>query len=135
MKTDLGASLTQVAERAGRRGLVAVASDLLDLSDEALDPLSFLVGRGHDVLVFQVLDPDELELPFRSPARFEGLEGEGSIDADPEALRSHYRDEIGRFIEGCRTRCLAVGASYRLARTDEPIEQVLASVLRTRGAG
>ena len=86
-ETSLHASLTQVAERAGRRGLIALASDLLDFDERALEPLSWLVGHGHEVIVFQVMDPDELELPFDDPARFEGFEGEAALDADPEALR------------------------------------------------
>ncbi len=128
-KTDLHAALTEVAERAGRRGLVAVASDLLDFDDRALEPLSYLVGHGHDVVVFQVLDPDEIELPFEDPARFLGMEGEPSLDADPDALREAYTREMGAFLASCRARCMAAGARHVLARTDEPVERTLATVL------
>lgn len=133
--TGLHDALTEVAERARRRGLVAIASDLLDFDDAALAPLSHLVGRGHDVVVFQVLDPDELELPFEDPARFEGLEGEPSLDADPETLREAYRAEVDRFVDACRRKCTAVGARWVLARTDEPPERTLASVLTRGGRG
>lgn len=129
VETGLHDALTEVAERTRRRGLVAIASDLLDFDDDALAPISFLVGRGHDVVVFHVLDPDELELPFEDPARFEGLEGEGSIDADPEALREAYRTQIEAFVDACRQRCTGVGARWVLARTDEPAERTLANVL------
>ncbi|MCB9591750.1 MAG: DUF58 domain-containing protein [Sandaracinaceae bacterium] len=133
--TGLHAALSEVAERARRRGLIAIASDLLDFDEAALSPLSHLVGRGHDVVVFQVLDPDELELPFEDPARFEGFEGEPSLDADPEALREAYRAEIDRFVEACRHRCTSVGARWVLARTDEPAERTLAAVLTRGGRG
>ncbi len=129
MSTGLHAALTAVAERAGRRGLVAVASDLLDFDERALEPLTYLVGHGHDVIVFHVLDPDEIELPFDEPARFVGMEGEPSLDADPDALREAYRREMGAFMTSCRQRCVAVGARYVLARTDEPVERTLAAVL------
>ncbi len=129
--TQLANALTEIAERAGRRGLVAIASDLLDFDERALEPLSFLTGRSHDVVVFHVLDPDELELPFSDPARFVGLEGEPSIDADPDALRESYLKEIDAFLASCRARCGAVGARYVLARTDEPVETTLAAVLTT----
>ncbi|MCA9607651.1 MAG: VWA domain-containing protein [Myxococcales bacterium] len=132
--TNLHDALTEVAERARRRGLVAIASDLLDFDEAALAPLSHLIGRGHDVVVFQVLDPDEIELPFDDAARFEGLEGEASLDADPATLREAYRAEVDHFIDACRRRCSAVGARWVLARTDEPAERTLASVL-TRGRG
>ncbi len=134
--TDLHLALTEVAERAGRRGLVAIASDLLDLDERALEPLSYLVGHGHDVVVFHVLDPDEIELPFDDPARFVGLEGEPDVDADPDALRDAYRREVDAFLTSCRARCTAAGARYVLARTDEPVERTLAAVLtsaRNRG--
>ena len=127
--TRLRDALTEVAERAGRRGLVAVASDLLDFDERALEPLSYLVARGHDVVVFHVLDPDEIELPFEDPAHFEGLEGEEALDADPQSLRAAYREEIEAFLDRCRQRCVAVGARYVLGRTDQPVEQILASVL------
>jgi uncharacterized protein (DUF58 family) len=128
-KTDLRAALTEIAERAGRRGLVAIASDLLDWDERALEPLSFLVGHGHDVVVFHVLDPDEIELPFDAPARFDGLEGESSVDADPAQLRDAYRREVEAFLSTCRSRAISAGARYVLSRTDEPVENALASVL------
>ena len=136
--TSLRAALTQVAERAGRRGLIAVASDLLAFDERALEPLSWLVGHGHEVIVFHVMDPDELELPFEDPARFEGFEGEGALDADPEALREAYLREVGAFLAGCRAKCVSLGARYVLARSDEPVETTLASVLtsaRRKGFG
>lgn len=129
--TDLRKSLSQVAERAGRRGVVALASDLLDLDERALEPLGQLVGRGHDVVVLHVLDPDELDLPFREAVRVEGLEEEGRVDIEPDAIRNSYQKEIAAFCDRCRTACLDVGARYRLARTDEPIERTLASILRS----
>ena len=130
--TNLHDALSEVAERASRRGLIALASDLLDFDDSALEPLSYLVGRGHDVVVFHVLDPDEIELPFDEPARFEGMEGEPPVEADPRTLRESYRAEIDRFIELRRQRCTSLGARWILARTDEPAEHTLAAVL-TRG--
>jgi uncharacterized protein (DUF58 family) len=127
--TDLAAALTAVAEQAGRRGVVAVASDLLDLSERALDPLGQLVTRGHDVLVLQVLTPEELELRAEGPVRFLGTEGEPALEADVEAVRDGYLREVSAFVESCRLRCVAAGARYALARTDEPAEGTLAALL------
>ncbi len=131
--TDLAGALGSVAERAGRRGFVAVASDLLDLREGALAPLAQLVARGHDVVVFHVLHPDELSLPFDEPTRFEGLEGEATLETDPAALRGAYTLEIRQFLEECRARCTAAGARYVLARTDVPPERTLAELLTARG--
>jgi uncharacterized protein (DUF58 family) len=131
-KTDLYAALSACAERAGRRGLVVVASDLLDLSSNALEPLSLLRAAGHDVLVFHVLHPHELELPFDDRMRFVDPEGDGMLDTDPSAIRDAYKEQIGKLLVECRRRCMAAGARYALARTDTPIQQTIAEVLSGR---
>jgi len=134
--TDLGSALRDVAERAGRRGVVTIASDLLDLREGALDPIAHLVTRGHDVIVLHVLTPEEIELPFDGPARYVGLEGEADMDVDTDAVRTGYRREMARFLDDARRRCTAAGARYALARTDESPEHTLAAILssgRRRG--
>ena len=127
--TDLELSLRQLAEHAGRRGVVVVASDLLDLSPTALVPLRHLVTRGNDVIIFHVLTPDELELSQDYPCRFVGLEGEPHVEVDPRSVRAAYQEEVDRFIAACRDRCLTVGARYTLCRTDVSVERLLASML------
>jgi uncharacterized protein (DUF58 family) len=131
-KTDLYAALSLCAERAGRRGLVVVASDLLDLRPNALEPLSLLRAAGHDVLVFHVLHPDELELPFDERMRFVDPEGDGILDTDPSAIRQAYKEQITNLLVDCRRRCMAAGARYALARTDTPVQQTIAEVLGGR---
>jgi len=131
-KTDLYAALSACAERAGRRGLVVVASDLLDLTPNALEPLSLLRAAGHDVLVFHVMHPHELELPFDDRMRFVDPEGDGMLDTDPSAIREAYKEQIGKLLVDCRRRCMAAGARYALARTDTPVQQTIAEVLAGR---
>lgn len=128
-RTALGPSLGQLAERAGRRGLVVLASDLVDFDDHALDPLGVLVARGHDVVVLQILTPEELELPDRGAGRYVGLEGEPPIDSDADAIRDAYRDEVARFLEDRRRACVGLGARWVLARTDRAPEDTLAAAL------
>jgi uncharacterized protein (DUF58 family) len=130
--TSLRASLAAGAERAGRRGLVVIASDLLDLQPGALDPLTMLRAAGHDVLVFHVLHPHELELPFDDRMRFVDPEGDGALDTDPSAIRDAYKEQIASFLVDCRRRCTAAGARYALARTDTPVQQTVAELLAGR---
>jgi uncharacterized protein (DUF58 family) len=127
--TDLRAALSECAERAGRRGLIVLASDLLDLRPTALEPLSLLRAAGHDVLVFHVLHPHEIDLPFDDRMRFIDPEGDGMLDTDPSAIRQAYREQINTFMVDCRRRCMAAGARYALARTDKPIQQTVAEML------
>jgi uncharacterized protein (DUF58 family) len=129
--TGLAAALTEAHTRSGRRGLVVLASDLLDLEGEPLALVAQLVARGHDVWVLQVLTKEELELPGEGAARYLGLEGEPPIEAEPTLVRDAYRREIDAFLARCRTATTGSGARYRLVRTDEPIEAVLAELCST----
>ena len=129
-RTDLYQGLGQIGERIGKRGLVAIASDLLDPSPDALRPLSLFKVMGHDVIVFHVMHRDELDLPFREVTRFEDPEGAERVDVDPAAIRDGYRSRIEAFLDDCRRRCISAGCRYTLAPTDAPIQQVLASTLR-----
>lgn len=135
-RADLDAALGRIADGVRRRGLVVVASDLLT-PPGASDPLSGLerlVARGHEVWVFQVLHPEELELPYDEPARFLGLEGEAALEADPRTLRDGYLAELRALLRAREDRVVGAGARHRLVRTDEPVEHALASMLGRAGA-
>ncbi|HEX2678976.1 MAG TPA: DUF58 domain-containing protein, partial [Polyangiales bacterium] len=93
----LGAALQNVGERIGRRGLVALASDLLDLDDSALRPLSQFSALGHEVIVFHTLHPDELEFPWKHSVRFEDAESPEVLETDADAVRRGYQAELQRF--------------------------------------
>jgi len=128
-EAKLASCLTALSERVGRRGLVILASDLLDNDPEALTPLSRLSALGHDVMVLHVMHPHELDFPFRHGLRFEDAESTDSLEADADAVRTAYLMELQAFLNHCKQRCISAGARYALARTDSPVEEVLASVL------
>jgi uncharacterized protein (DUF58 family) len=133
-RTDLNAALAACGERVGRRGLVVIASDLLDFQPNALEPLTRLRALGHDVIVFQVLHADELDFPYRELARFRDPESGEMLDTDPEAVRQAYLDQMMEFVVGCRQRCTAAGARYVLARTDAPVQEAVADALRIKAS-
>jgi uncharacterized protein (DUF58 family) len=130
--TALHASLDKLNEHAGRMGLVVIASDLLDLSEDALEPVARIQARGHQTVVLHVMDPAEIELPYEQPMRFEGVEGEPFVEVDPKGIRRSYREAIDAFLETSQRRVVAGGARYMLARTDTPPEHVLLQLLRDR---
>ncbi len=129
-KTGLHEALDKLIEHAGRRSLVVVASDLLDLRADALSPVARLQARGHQTMILHILDPAEIELPYEQPLHFEGLEGEAALEVDPQGVRRRYREEIDAFIESCQRQVVATGARYQLARTDVPPEHTLIQLLR-----
>lgn len=135
-RSDLKSALAEAGERVGRRGLVVIASDLLDLNPSALEPLTRLRSLGHDVIVFQVLHPHELDFPFHERMRFVDPETQEMADSDTEAVRREYLDEIHAFVASCRQRCTSAGARYVLARSDVPAQEVVAEALslKTRRA-
>ncbi len=127
--TGLLRALDEVTERSSRHGAVLLASDLLDLDDDALSGLSQLTTRGHRLTVLHVLHRDELSLPFEEPMRFMGTEGEASLETDPRALRKAYLSEMDAFLQRCRAACTNAGARYVLAPTDRPLHETLREAL------
>src|SRR5262249_47724205 len=77
-----------------KRSLVVLISDLLDDPEPAIKGLKHLRFRGTDVVVFQVLDPNELTFPFTGPSRFKDVETAAEGTAAPPAIRSAYLREL-----------------------------------------
>jgi uncharacterized protein (DUF58 family) len=124
--------LHQLADSLGKRGLVVLISDLLDDPDAVIRGLKHFQFRGIDVIVFHVLDRDEIEFPFEGPTRFEDLETSEEVVARPELVRGHYLEAMGRLIERYRRDLGAAGIDYRLLKTTDPLELALLSYLSTR---
>ncbi|MES1157623.1 MAG: DUF58 domain-containing protein, partial [Haliangium ochraceum] len=127
-------ALSRVGELAERRSLVLVFSDLLDAPAELAGQLRQLRSRGHDVALFHVLDPDEIELPFDELSHFEGMEPDDTrrLLADPRDLRVAFRKQSQAFRDGWRETCTEARVEYRPATTDVPPSAVLREFLFAR---
>ncbi|PWT81476.1 MAG: DUF58 domain-containing protein [Blastocatellia bacterium] len=132
-KTDVSKPLHQLADSLSKRGLVVLVSDLLDDPDAVIRGVKHFHFRGSDVIVFHVLDPDEIDFPFQRPTRFEDLETDELVMAVPGLVRDHYHREIGRLIGRYKQDFGAAGIDYQLLRTTDPLELALMSYLSTRG--
>jgi uncharacterized protein (DUF58 family) len=132
-ETDLSKPLHQMAESLSKRGIVVLISDLLDDPDLVIRGLRHVRFRGSDVIVFHVLDPDEIDFPFERATRFEDLESEEEMMAVPGLVREHYQREISRLINRYQQELGAAGIDYQLLRTTDPLELALLSYLTTRG--
>src|SRR5439155_4219273 len=93
--TNVSKPLHQLASTLTKRGIVVLISDLLDDPADIIRGLKHFQFRGIDVIVFHVLDHDEIEFPFDRATRFEDLETSEEIMAVPGAVRGHYLREIG----------------------------------------
>jgi uncharacterized protein (DUF58 family) len=131
-KTRTGPILHALADRFARRGLVLLLSDLFDNVEAALTGLKHLRHSRHDVVVMHVLDPAELDFPFRHTTQFHGLEGFPDVVTDPASLRKAYRAEFDRFLQAVRAGCRQQQIDYVLMRTDQPLDIALAGYLASR---
>lgn len=131
-KTDAYEILRTAAETYPRRGLMILISDLLVEREGLFRGLRLLRGRGHDVLVFHVLDDDELDFDFRGPTRFEGLESSLHLSCNPRALREGYLAALQAYLEDVRRGCARNNSDYSLLRTSLPMDAALASYLSHR---
>lgn len=131
-KTGTYAVFREVAETFPRRGLMVLVSDLLADSDGTMRGLKLLRQRGHDVLVFHILDDDELEFPFSGPTRFDGLESLDYLNCNPRALREGYLEALQRFLEQVRRDCARNAIDYVLIRTSQPLDAALSAFLSRR---
>jgi uncharacterized protein (DUF58 family) len=131
-KTDLYPIVRHVAESYPRRGMVVLISDLLVDRQGLFRGLKLLRSRGHDLLVFHVMDDDELDFPFSGPTRFEGLELPDQLACNPRALRQGYLQALGAFLEEVRRGCTAHQADYALVRTSQPMDAALVTYLNNR---
>ncbi len=120
-KTELGGLLLSLADQFRRRNLLVIVSDLFTDLDALYDGLNRLRFSGHEVLVMQVLDRDELELPFDGPTVFRDIEGDEELFAEPWAFRRSYQNAMKEFLEGVRRDCGARGYDHVRFLTDEPL--------------
>ena len=131
-KTELGGLLRSLPDRLRRRGLLVIVSDLLTDLEALYDGLNRLRFLGHEVLVMQVLDRDELELPFDGPTIFHDIEGEEQLFAEPWGFRKAYRHAMEDFLAGVSKECGARGYDHVRFFTDEPLGPALSRFLHAR---
>ena len=133
-KTDPFKILRRVAEAMPARGLVVLLSDLLCDREPLFKGLEMLRHRRHDVVVFHILDDDELLFPFAGMTRFEGLEEQPHLLCDPRALRDGYLEALEEYLTEVRRGCTKMGIDYTLIRTSDYLDAVLSRFLFQRMA-
>ena len=131
-KTDMYQILREVAETYRRRGMMVLISDLLTDRAGLFRGLKLLRSRGHDVMVFHLLDDDEMDFPFTGPTRFDGLELPEMLRCNPRALREGYLAALGAYLEEVRRGYTNHGVDYALLRTSQPLDAALAAYLSNR---
>jgi uncharacterized protein (DUF58 family) len=131
-KTDVGVIFHEIAERLRHRSLVVIISDLFDDADRLVHGLNHMAHRGHDVVVFQTLDPAELTFPYDKMTRFEGLEIDEKLLANPKALRDAYLAELTSFQHRIKSACMGGRMDFVVLDTSRPLAIPLSSYLAAR---
>ncbi len=117
-----------------KRGFLVIFSDLLEDPDKVIHTLRALHAQKHEVLIFQILDPAEKDLPFEGPVLFEDLESKGRLKTDPEALRRAYQKLVEEKINAFTQVFRSSGMDYLCLTTDTPFDKGLGAFLSWRGA-
>ncbi len=131
--TDLGEVLHRVAERVQRRGLVLLFSDLMDDPAKIIAGLKHFRHRGHEVVVFQILDPREIALDFHGEVEFESLEQPGQkVRLEPAHMREGYQERFNIWRDELRRECRRQLVDLVEITTDTPFEKGLGAYLQKR---
>lgn len=128
----LGGPLLKITEMLGRKGILVVISDFYEEPDAVLSAIAPLRARGHDVIVFHVLDPYELDFPFEEASGFEDLETGEQIPVIPGKLKGEYMDLMKTHLDTLQQRFTENQIDYTLLNTGEPLDMALFQYLLAR---
>ena len=130
--TGIADALHEIAGSVRRRALIIVISDLLGDEDAIEVALAHLRKQHHDVIVFQILDPAEIDISFKKACELTDLETKEKITINPRGLAEDYRKVFGEFLEQYQDACASMNIDYRLAPTDNPLDEFARAYLQER---
>jgi uncharacterized protein (DUF58 family) len=130
--TDLAPPLKRLVEIVRKRGMVVVISDFLAPIDRLEQDLIALTASGHEVVVFQILDPEEVHFDFKAVSIFEDIESGRNFFLDPAAVRENYRERLENHCTRLRDVCERLGAECQRLLSNQPLELALFDLLRAR---
>jgi uncharacterized protein (DUF58 family) len=131
-QTDLARALHDVAGRIRKRSLIILLSDLLSDQTQVLPALHHLKFRGHDLIIFQVLDHSEVVFDFEGQIRFQEPETQQELQTDPQAMRASYLRELQAFVEEYRRQCRQIRADLVVVDNAMTFDKALIEYLANR---
>jgi uncharacterized protein (DUF58 family) len=131
-KTDVSKPLHVLADGVKKRGMVVLISDLFDDPERVVEGLKHFKFRGTDVIVFHIMDPDELTFPFERASKFRDMEAGDELMAVPSIVRDAYLKELERVLDVYKRELGSIGVDYQLINTSSPLEFALMSYLSNR---
>lgn len=128
----LGPPLLTVTERLRRKGILVLISDFYEDPESVAQAVIPLRARGHDVIVFHVLDPVETAFPFQDASAFEDMESGEQIPVVPAKLAEDYRRMVRNHLAELERRLTGSGIDYTVLDTSQPLDRALFSYLSAR---
>lgn len=133
-KTNTGKVLDQIAEKLNHRSLIVILSDFFDDIDNIKKGLRHLRYKKHEVMMFQILDPQEIEFPFEDVTLFKGMEEMGELLTEPRSLREGYIEQLSQFTENLKKLCRGMHIDFTRMNSGEALDVSLSGFLATRAA-
>jgi uncharacterized protein (DUF58 family) len=131
-RTEISLPLHQMAERLNRKGLMILISDLLDDPEKVMEGLQHFRFKGHDVIIFHVMDSTELTFPFENATKFIDMEGTSQYMTIPTLIRDTYLKNLNAHIEQFKKECGRLRIDYHIVDTSKPLDFALFSYLAFR---
>jgi uncharacterized protein (DUF58 family) len=131
-ETSIAPSLHAIAESIRRRGLIIIVSDLIDDRDQVMNALNHFRHDRSEVIVFNVFDRAERELPYEGLVDFLDLETGRRMQVRSDVVREDYQRKFDAFVRKYREECVASRVDYQFVTTDTPFELMLAVYLDRR---
>src|ERR1700722_3902455 len=131
-KTNTGKILGQLAEKLSHRSLIVILSDFFDDLESIEKGLRHLRYKKHEIMVFQVLDPAEIQFPFQDVTMFKGLEEMGELLTEPRSLRDGYLDQLRQFTDDLQRICRGMHIDFVRMNSGAALDVALSSFLAGR---
>ena len=132
--TRVGQDLFRIVQTFTRRGLAVVISDFFAADDAARELLRQLQAQHQEILVFHLLAPEELDLPYEGEYIFEDLESSEQVPVHTDDFRREYQKRIQDFCDGLKRECIGLEIDYQVLRTDSLLDVALTEYLERRAA-
>lgn len=108
-----------------RRGIVVALSDFYEKADVVIQTVEPLRYRGNELILFHVLDPQEIQPTLTKPVLMLDMETQEALEVSPDYMKHEYRAKMDAHIEALRSKAQSAGIDYFLLRTDRPLDDAL----------
>jgi uncharacterized protein (DUF58 family) len=132
VRTDYSRPFAHLRQFLHRRGLIVVLSDFWEQPEQIIQTIAPLRYHGNELVLFHVLDPEEIRPKLRDPVLLEDLESGATLEVSPDYATHEYPDKIDAHVEDLRTKAQGAGLDYFLIDTSRPLDNALREYLAIR---